>query len=90
MSRRGRIPLVRSQITLRLSPDELAKLDAAARRLHLDRAALIRAAALGTADLVLDSAPPLMLAVQPANLLRRLAERVEPRAPKSARPTRKR
>jgi uncharacterized protein (DUF1778 family) len=67
---------MRSQITLRLSPAEVARLDAAARRLHLDRAALIRAAALGTADLVLESAPPLVLAVQPENLLRRLAERV--------------
>jgi hypothetical protein len=71
---------MRSQITLRLSAAEVAKLDAAARRLHLDRAALIRAAALGTADLVLDSAPPLLLAVEPASLLRRLADQIAPGA----------
>jgi uncharacterized protein (DUF1778 family) len=83
------MPIVRSQITLRLSSAEVARLDAAARRLHLDRAALIRAAALGTADLVLDSAPPLVLAVQPESLLRRLAERVALPAPRSPSPSKR-
>ena len=67
---------MRPQTTLRLSPAEIARLDEAARRLHLDRAALIRAAALGVADLVCESARPLVLAVEPAALLRRLAERL--------------
>lgn len=67
---------MRPQTTLRLSPDELALLDAAARRLHLDRAALIRAAALGVAELVCETAQPLLLAVEPAALLRRVADRV--------------
>jgi hypothetical protein len=67
---------MRPQTTLRLSPAEIARLDEAARRLHLDRAALIRAAALGVADLVCDSARPLVLAVEPAALLRRVAERL--------------
>jgi hypothetical protein len=67
---------MRPQTTLRLSPEEIARLDEAARRLHLDRAALIRAAALGVADLVCDSARPLVLAVEPAALLRRVAERL--------------
>ncbi len=67
---------MRPQTTLRLSTEETALLDAAARRLHLDRAALIRAAALGVAQLVCDSARPLVLAVEPATLLRRVADRV--------------
>lgn len=67
---------MRPQTTLRLSLDEIARLDAAARRLRLDRAALIRAAALGVADLVCESARPLVLAVEPATLLRRVAERL--------------
>lgn len=81
----GSLPAVRAQITLRLSPDELARLDAAAARLHLDRAALIRAAALGTADLVLGTARPLVLAVEPAALLRRVADRLEAGATPAAR-----
>ena len=48
---------MRSQITLRLSAEELAALDAAAARLRVDRATLIRASALGMADLVLATAP---------------------------------
>jgi hypothetical protein len=71
---------VRPQTTLRLSAAELARLDAAAQRLRLDRAALIRAAALGVADLVCESGRPLVLAVEPAALLRRVADRLE--APK--------
>jgi uncharacterized protein (DUF1778 family) len=67
---------MRPQTTLRLSPEEIALLDTAARRLHLDRAALIRAAALGVAELVCDSARPLVLAVEPATLLRRVADRI--------------
>ena len=67
---------MREQITLRLSASELATLEAAAARLHLDRAALIRAAALGVADLVLASAPPLLLAAEPEALLRRIAARL--------------
>ncbi len=70
---------MRTQLTLRLSREEVALLDAAAGRLHLDRAALIRAAALGAAELVLETARPLMLAVEPSTLLRRLADHVEPR-----------
>jgi hypothetical protein len=72
---------MRPQTTLRLSPEELARLDTAARRLRLDRAALIRAAALGVADLVCESARPLVLAVEPAALLRRVAERLAEGAP---------
>ena len=68
---------MRPQTTLRLSADETALLDAAAKRLHLDRAAFLRAAALGAAELVLESAPPLVLAVAPAALLRRTAARCE-------------
>jgi uncharacterized protein (DUF1778 family) len=64
---------VRTQTTLRLSAEETARLDAAARRLHLDRASFIRATALGAAELVLESAPPLVLAVAPAALLRQAA-----------------
>ena len=67
---------MREQITLRLSPAELAALDAAAARLHLDRATLIRAAALGTADLVMATAPPLVLMAEPAALLARVAARL--------------
>jgi len=72
---------LRPQITLRLSPEELARLDAAAARLHLDRAALIRAAALGAADVVLETARPLVLAVEPGALLRRLAGQLEGERP---------
>jgi hypothetical protein len=68
---------MRDQITLRLSAAELATLEAAAARLHLDRAALIRAAALGLAELVLATAPPLVLLAEPAALMRRVAARVE-------------
>ncbi len=71
---------MRTQLTLRLSREEVALLDAAAGRLHLDRAALIRAAALGAAELVLETARPLVLAVEPSALLRRVADHVEPRA----------
>jgi uncharacterized protein (DUF1778 family) len=71
---------VRPQTTLRLSAEETALLDAAARRLRLDRAAFIRAVALGAAELALEAAPPLVLAVEPAALLRRAAERLEPAA----------
>lgn len=67
---------MRDQITLRLSPAELATLEKAAARLHLDRASLIRAAALGLADLVLAAAPPLVLLAEPEALLRRMAARV--------------
>lgn len=67
---------MRPQITLRLSGDELARLDAAAARLHLERAALIRAAALGAAELVLETARPLVLAVEPSALLRRVADQL--------------
>jgi len=70
------VPGVRPQTTLRLSSEEVALLDAAARRLHLDRASLIRAAALSVAELVCDSTQPLVLAVEPAALLRRVADRV--------------
>lgn len=67
---------MREQITLRLSPEELATLDKAARRLHLERAALIRAAALSVAELVLAETRPLVLSVEPARVLARvLAER---------------
>jgi len=68
---------MRPQTTLRLSDQELALLEAAARRLHLERTSFIRAAALGAADLVLEAARPLVLAVEPGTLLRRIAERVE-------------
>jgi hypothetical protein len=67
---------VREQITLRLSAVELATLEEAAARLHLDRASLIRAAALGLADLVLSSTPPLVLLAEPEALLRRTAARL--------------
>ncbi len=67
---------MRAQTTLRLSPDELRTLDAAARRLHLDRAALVRAAALGLAELVLERTDPLILAVEPSALLARVAGRL--------------
>jgi len=79
---------MRPQITLRLSRAELERLDAAAARLHLDRAALIRAAALGAADIVLESARPLVLAVEPSALLRRLADQLAPGGP--ARPAARR
>jgi uncharacterized protein (DUF1778 family) len=72
---------MRPQITLRLSREELSRLDAAAARLHLDRAALIRAAALATAELVLETARPLVLAVEPGSLLRRVAARLDGAAP---------
>jgi uncharacterized protein (DUF1778 family) len=72
------LAVVRPQITLRLSREEIAQLDAAAARLHLDRAALIRAASLGAADLVLETARPLVLAVDPGALLRRLADQLAP------------
>lgn len=72
---------MRPQTTLRLSREELARLDAAAARLHLERAALIRAAALGAADIVLEAARPLVLAVEPAALLRRVAARLEGEPP---------
>jgi uncharacterized protein (DUF1778 family) len=67
---------VRPQTTLRLSADETALLDAAVRRLHLDRASFIRAVALGAAELVLETAQPLVLAVGPAALLRHAAAHV--------------
>jgi uncharacterized protein (DUF1778 family) len=67
---------VRSQTTLRLSPEELRTLDAAARRLHLDRAALIRASAVALAQLILERTDPLVLAVEPSALLERLAGRL--------------
>ena len=67
---------MRSQITLRLSAEELAALDAAAARLRVDRATLIRASALGMADLVLATAPPLVLMAEPAELLSRAAARL--------------
>ncbi|MEB2344602.1 MAG: hypothetical protein OZ948_07680 [Deltaproteobacteria bacterium] len=80
--------MVRPQITLRLSREELGRLDAAAARLHLERAALIRAAALGAAELVLEAARPLVLAVEPSALLRRAAEQLAagtPAAPEHGR-----
>lgn len=67
---------MRTQLTLRLSREEVALLDEAAGRLHLDRAALIRAAALGAAELVLETARPLVLAVEASALLHRLADHV--------------
>jgi uncharacterized protein (DUF1778 family) len=67
---------MRTQLTLRLSRAEVARLDEAAGRLHLDRAALIRAAAHGAAELVLETARPLVLAVDAGALLRRLADHV--------------
>ena len=73
---------VRPQTTLRLSAEESALLDAAARRLRLDRASLIRAAALSVAELVCESARPLVLAVEPATLLRRVADRVSRAEPR--------
>jgi uncharacterized protein (DUF1778 family) len=72
---------VRPQITLRLSAEETALLDAAARRLRLDRASFIRAVALGAAELALESAQPLVLATEPGALLRRAAERLDARRP---------
>ena len=75
---------MRPQTTLRLSPEEAARLDAAARRLHHDRAAFIRSVALGAAELVLGSAPPLVLAVEPAALLRQTAAQLEAREPRAA------
>lgn len=80
---------MRPQTTLRLSQEETALLDAAARRLHLERAALIRAAALGVAELVCDTARPLVLAVEPATLLRRVADRVARPAGRRAPPVRR-
>ncbi len=68
---------MRPQTTLRLSAEETALLDAAARRLRLDRASFIRAVALGAAELALESAQPLVLAVEPAALLRRAATKLE-------------
>jgi uncharacterized protein (DUF1778 family) len=68
---------VRPQTTLRLSAEETALIDAAARRLRLDRASFIRAVALGAAELALESAQPLVLSVEPAALLRRAATRLE-------------
>ena len=79
------LPGVRPQTTLRLSADETALLDAAVRRLHLDRASFIRAAALGAAELVLEGAHPLVLAVAPAALLRRAAAQLEAASPRAAR-----
>jgi uncharacterized protein (DUF1778 family) len=67
---------VRAQTTLRLAADELELLDAAARRLHLDRAALVRAAALAVAELVLATGRPLVVAVEPATLLHQVARRL--------------
>lgn len=77
---------MRPQITLRLSREELARLDAAAARLHLERAALIRAAALGAAELVLETTRPLVLAVEPGALLRRVADQLAAGAPAEASP----
>ena len=68
---------MRPQTTLRLSPEETALIDAAARRLRLDRASFIRAVALGAAELALENAQPLVLAVEPAALLRRAATKLE-------------
>jgi len=77
---------VRAQTTIRLSSAEAALLDAAARRLRLERATFIRAVALGAAELALESARPLVLAVGPAALLRRAAAHLEaPRAPRAGR-----
>ena len=84
---------MRPQTTLRLSAEETALLDAAARRLRLDRAAFIRAVALGAAELALEAAPPLVLAVEPAALLRRAAAHLgaaRPRGPRAAGPGRRR
>jgi uncharacterized protein (DUF1778 family) len=78
---------MRPQTTLRLSAEETALLDAAARRLRLDRASFIRAVALGAAELALESARPLVLAVEPAALLRRAAEHLatpQPAAPRGS------
>src|SRR5262245_46125344 len=71
---------MRPQTTLRLSAEEMALLDRAARRLRLERASFIRAVALGAAELVLERALPLVLAVDPAALLRRAAARLEPQS----------
>jgi uncharacterized protein (DUF1778 family) len=71
---------LRSQTTLRLSAQEMALLDAAARRLRVDRASFIRAVALGAAELVLESARPLVLAVEPTALLRQAAAHLDERA----------
>ena len=68
--------MVRSQITLRLSPAELATLDAAAARLRVDRASLIRAAALGLAEVALEATPPLLLMADPRAVLLRAAARL--------------
>ena len=76
---------MRPQTTLRLSAEETALLDAAARRLHLDRASFIRAAALGAAELALEAAQPLVVAVDPSALLRRAAEHLEAARPRAAR-----
>lgn len=75
---------VRPQTTLRLSAGETALLDEAARRLHLDRSGLIRAAALSVAELVCESARPLVLAVAPEALLRRVADRLSAPTPTGA------
>jgi uncharacterized protein (DUF1778 family) len=79
---------MRPQTTIRLSAEEIALLDSAAQRLRLDRAAFIRAVALGAAELVLESARPLVLAVDPGELLRRAAVHLE--APRAARAGRRR
>jgi uncharacterized protein (DUF1778 family) len=79
---------VRPQTTLRLSAEETALLDAAARRLRLDRAAFVRSVALGAAELVLESARPLVLAVDPAALLRRAAAQLGAPRPDEARAAR--
>ncbi len=76
---------MRPQITLRLSAEETALLDAAARRLRLDRASFIRAVALGAAELALEGTQPLVVAVDPAALLRRAAAHLESARPKEAR-----
>lgn len=83
---------MRPQTTLRLSAEETALLDAAARRLRLDRASFIRAVALGAAELALEAAAPLVLAVDPAALLRRAAGQLEarPKEPRAAGRSRRR
>ncbi|HZO09525.1 MAG TPA: hypothetical protein VFC77_09105 [Myxococcota bacterium] len=82
---------MRPQTTLRLSAEETARLDAAARRLHLDRASFIRAVALGAAELALANAQPLVLAVAPAALLRQAAAHLEAPPPaRAAAPQRRR
>jgi uncharacterized protein (DUF1778 family) len=67
---------MRAQTTLRLSEAETETIDSAAHRLHLDRAAFIRSAALGLAELVLAETRPLVLAVEPSEMLRRAADRL--------------